>query len=162
MAEQQTSSARSDLLGGAFWVGLGTLILIESVRMERFEKMGATVYTYPGFVPGLIGGFIVLLGLALAWRGFSKRSQENAQAIPAMLNRRLVIALACSLGYSLLLLTRMPFMFATAIFVAVFTFANMPTTDALARRAFRASLSGIVTSAIVFYTFQEIFLVRLP
>ena len=61
----QASGSRTDLWGGAAWMGLGCAILVESLRMDRFESMGATVYTYPGFVPGLIGAVVVVLGLLL-------------------------------------------------------------------------------------------------
>lgn len=50
----QASGSRSDLWGGAVWIAVGAAIAFESLRMERFESMGATAYTYPGFVPGLM------------------------------------------------------------------------------------------------------------
>ncbi|MBA4267503.1 MAG: hypothetical protein C0453_20715, partial [Comamonadaceae bacterium] len=63
-------SARSDLWGGAGWTGFGLLILAETLRMDRFTSMGAQLYTMPGFVPGMLGGVIVLLGLVLMLRGW--------------------------------------------------------------------------------------------
>ena len=48
-------TARSDLLGGAGWMGFGLLIVTQALRMDRFTSMGATLYTMPGFVPGIIG-----------------------------------------------------------------------------------------------------------
>jgi len=62
-------SNRSDIRGGAIWIALGTAVVVESLRMERFESTGATLYTYPGFVPGLIGALVALLGLILMLRG---------------------------------------------------------------------------------------------
>ena len=87
----QASGSRTDLWGGAAWVGLGFAILVESLRMDRFESMGATVYTYPGFVPGLIGALVALLGLLLMARGWRARAQtaDSGPVIPA----RVAIAL---------------------------------------------------------------------
>ena len=50
-------TARSDLWGGAGWVLFGLLIVAGSLRMDRFESMGAQLYAMPGFVPGLLGRF---------------------------------------------------------------------------------------------------------
>ena len=43
-------SARSDLRGGAGWIGFGLLVVAESLRMDRFENMGSTLYTMPPYV----------------------------------------------------------------------------------------------------------------
>ena len=48
-------TTRSDIWGGVGWVTFGSVILVEALRMDRFTSMGATVYTMPGFVPGMIG-----------------------------------------------------------------------------------------------------------
>jgi hypothetical protein len=56
-------SARSDLWGGVGWAGFGLAIIAASWRMDRFESMGAQLYTMPGFVPGMLGGALLLLGL---------------------------------------------------------------------------------------------------
>ena len=58
-------TARSDLWGGAGWVLFGLLIVAGSLRMDRFEAMGAQLYTMPGFVPGMLGGVLLLLGIVL-------------------------------------------------------------------------------------------------
>ncbi len=156
----QASGDRSDLWGGAVWVAVGALIVFESLRMERFESMGATVYTYPGFVPGLIGAVVALLGLLLMARGW------RARAVPGdtqpFFNARVLIALGLSLAYCLLLLTRMHFVAGTALFVAAFTFLFMDAGQTPARRLAVAGASGAITALVVFLVFQDIFLVRLP
>ena len=58
-------TTRSDIWGGVGWVLFGLLILAESLRMDRFTSMGATVYTMPGFVPGMIGVVVMVLGSVL-------------------------------------------------------------------------------------------------
>ncbi len=156
----QASGNRSDLWGGAVWIAVGAAIVFESLRMERFESMGATVYTYPGFVPGLIGALVALLGLMLMVRGWRERAvAADAQAL---FNARVLITLGLALTYCLVLLTRVHFVLATAVFVAAFTYLFTDPTQARARRLLVAGASGLVTSLVVFFVFQEIFLVRLP
>ena len=93
-------TARSDLIGGAGWTGFGLLILAESLRMDRFTSMGATLYTMPGFVPGMIGSVIVLLGAVLMLRGWRRGKADGAQQEPdatanePIVNRRIAITLA--------------------------------------------------------------------
>ncbi len=156
----QASGGRTDLWGGAAWVILGSAVLVESLRMDRFESMGATVYTYPGFVPGMIGAVVALLGLVLMARGWRARAQtrEGEPVMPA----RVAIALLLSLAFCLVLLSRAHFVLATALFVATFTFLFADPAQPRARRLRVAGLSGVITAVVVFYVFQEIFLVRLP
>ena len=58
-----SSTARSDLRGAVGWMTLGMVVLVGAWRMDRFEAMGATVYTAPGLVPGLFGLALLLLSL---------------------------------------------------------------------------------------------------
>ncbi len=156
----QASGNRSDLWGGAVWVAVGAVIVFESLRMERFESMGATVYTYPGFVPGLIGSVVAALGLVLMARGW--RARQVAAGTEPVVNARVVIALLTSLAYCLLLLSHVHFVLATAVFVAVFTFLFSDRERPAPRRLMAACASGVITSLVVFFVFQDIFLVRLP
>ncbi len=154
------SGSRSDLMGGAVWVALGAIVVVESLRMERFEAMGSTVYTYPGFIPGLIGALVALLGLALMARGW--RARDVAGNSDPLFNRRVVIALAASLAYCLVLLSHVHFVLATAVFVTVFTYLFSDTDRTASRRLITAGASGVITALVVYFVFQEIFLVRLP
>lgn len=158
-------TARSDLLGGAGWVGFGLLILVASLRMDRYESMGAQVYTMPGFVPGIFGGVVALLGFVLMLRGWLRRSGEAAAATePAepLLNRRIVLTLVLTLIYAGLLIGRAPFWLVTALFVAAFVGVFAPEDQAPTRRAMVALATGVITSAVVTLVFQHVFLVRLP
>lgn len=155
-------TARSDLWGGAGWVVFGLAIVIGSVRMERFESMGAQLYTMPGFVPGMIGGVVALLGLVLMARGWARRAHESAAPAEPLLNRRILATLALSLVYAGLLIGRAPFWLVTALFVAAFVALFAPADQTPARRATVALLAGVLTSATVTLVFQHIFLVRLP
>lgn len=158
-------TARSDLWGGAGWVGLGLLIVAGSVQMERYESMGAQLYTMPGFVPGMIGGLVAVLGLVLMLRGWLRRSHETeADRAPAepLLNRRIAITMALSLLYAGLLIGRAPFWLVTALFVAAFVATFAPAEQAPARRLIVSVVAGVLTSAVVTLVFEQVFLVRLP
>lgn len=155
-------TARSDLWGGAGWVVFGLAIVVGSVRMDRFESMGAQLYTMPGFVPGMIGGLVALLGLVLMARGWARRAHEAAEPGEPLLNRRILITLSLTLVYAGLLIGRAPFWLATALFVAAFVGVFAPADLHRARRAIVALLAGVLTSAVVTLVFQYVFLVRLP
>ncbi|HUG21635.1 MAG TPA: tripartite tricarboxylate transporter TctB family protein [Albitalea sp.] len=158
------SSPRSDLFGGAAWIVFGLLIVAESLRMDRFTAMGATLYTMPGLVPGLFGGLLMVLGLALAWRGWRHRAAQRHETPPAarMLNRRVLTMLAITLPYAIGLVGRVPFTLATCLFVAAFTWLFTPPDATTMRRVVAAIASGVLTTAAIVLVFEQIFLVRLP
>jgi hypothetical protein len=156
-------TARSDLLGGAGWMVFGLLIVAESLRMDRFTSMGAELYTMPGFVPGMIGGVLVLLGLVLMLRGWRRSAAGADAATPqALMNRRVAVTLGLSVLYAGGLIGRAPFWLATALFVAAFTWHFAPAEQARPKRLLAAALAGVLTAAVVTVVFQYIFLVRLP
>lgn len=153
-------SARADLIGGAGWIVFGLAIFIGAWRMDRFEAMGATVYTMPGLVPGLIGLLLVLLGGVLALRGWRQRAIDMGRA--PVLNSRLVITLVLMLVYAAVLVGRTPFWLATALFVAAFTAVFTPPETSRLRRVLGSLVAGALTSLIVVLVFEQVFLVRLP
>ena len=158
---------RADRRGGVVWIALGLALLVGAWRMDRFEAMGATLYTAPGLVPGLYGLLLVGLGTAMAWRS---RSAPRATALPdvgggpapePLLNRRIVIVLALTLAYAALGLGRLPFAPLTAVFVAAFCW-NFDERPAGWPRARTALLVGVACALVVVLVFERIFLVRLP
>jgi hypothetical protein len=156
-------SARSDLWGGVGWAGFGLAIIAASWRMDRFESMGAQLYTMPGFVPGMLGGALLLLGLVLMLRSWRRRLKHAGPlAAEPLLNRRIGITLVLTLVYAGLLIGRAPFWLVTALFVAAFVGSFAPDGQALRRRAAVGLLAGVLTSAVVTLVFQHVFLVRLP
>jgi hypothetical protein len=166
---ERSTSTTSDLKGGLAWMALGGLVVVESLRMERFTQMGASLYTMPGFTPGMIGVVLIVLGALLAWRGWRARTPDRAgAAVPArdpgdaMLNQRMLATLVLTLVYAGVLIGRVPFSLATAVFVAAFTWHFGAPETAPARRATSAVLAGLFTALIVVLVFERIFLVRLP
>lgn len=158
---KESASSRSDLWGGFCWIVVGAFILIESIRMERFDNMGATLYTYPGFVPGVISSVILLLGVVMIFRGLKSKVAADADAEP-LVNRRFLISLLCMLVFSLILLSHAHFLVATALFVGTFTFLFANEDTPLSKRLISACLNGVISSCVVYFLFQEVFLVRLP
>lgn len=156
-------TARSDLLGGAGWILFGVLIVVESLRMDRFTSMGAELYTMPGFVPGMIGSVIVFLGAVLMLRGWRRRaaSRQDAPEGP-LLNRRITLTLVLSLSYAGGLIGRAPFWLATFLFVTAFVGCFAPSETRPLRRLAVAVLAGVLTTTIVTLVFEQVFLVRLP
>jgi len=162
---ENVSTARSDMLGGAGWAGFGLLILAESLRMDRFTAMGATLYTMPGLVPGILGSLLVLLGAWLGVRGYRRwrlLRGSGVETTQPLLNRRIATMLVATLVYSIGLIGRVPFMLATALFVTVFVYFFTPAEATFARRAVVAVLAGSITALVVVLVFERIFLVRLP
>jgi Tripartite tricarboxylate transporter TctB family len=155
-------AARSDLGGGVGWMVFGLAILAGAWRMDRFESMGATLYTAPGFVPALFGLVLVLLGGVLAWRGSAVGPEAGIDAAAEpLLSRRILLMLAFTLAYAALLVGRLPFWLATTLFVASFTGVFTEGQPPL-RRLSVAVASGLLTSLMVVLVFERIFLVRLP
>lgn len=155
-------TARSDLLGGAGWAFFGVLIVVESLRMDRFTAMGAELYTMPGFVPGMIGGVIMLLGAVLMLRGWRRRASSVDAPAEPLLNRRITLTLALSLAYAGGLIGRAPFWLATFLFVTAFVGCFAPPETRPLRRLATAVLAGALTTAVVTLVFEQVFLVRLP
>ena len=163
-------TARSDLAGGAGWIVFGLLILAESLRMDRFTQMAATLYTLPGFMPGLIGVTLIVLGLALCVRGWRRQRANRiataqaagVKASPPLFNGRVGITLALTLIYAVGLIGRVHFVLATTLFVTAFVWIFTPPEVAPARRAIGAVVAGLLTAAVIFFLFEDVFLVRLP
>jgi hypothetical protein len=158
------NALRSDLRGGFGWAVFGLAVLIESLRMDRFTAMGATLYTMPGLVPGIFGSLLLLLGGALAWRSWRRLRQAGADApsIDPLLNRRIVTMLLLTLVYAIGLIGRVHFALATFLFVTAFTYAFAPDDASPRRRVVAALASGVLSTAVIVLVFEQVFLVRLP
>ena len=154
-------TARSDMLGGAGWMAFGAAILFEALRMDRFEQMGATLYTMPGFVPGMIGAVLMLLGAVLALRGWSRRPAAPEHGV-RLLNSRMLWTLAFTLVYAAVLIGRVNFIVATAAFVGAFVWLFTPEDASRQRRWIFAVATGVLSALVVGFVFEDIFLVRLP
>lgn len=156
------TEGRADRLGGALWMAFGLAIAVGAWRMDRFESMGAAIYTAPGLVPGIYGVLMMALGAVLALRRRRPTGAEaDADSGEPLINRRILIMLVLALAYAALAVGRVPFGPATALFVAVFcgVFSDQPS---MPRRVLTSLAAGVLTAITVVLVFERVFLVRLP
>lgn len=162
-------SPRADLVSALVWVAFGGAVAIGAWRMDRLENLHINKYEAPGLVPGLLGAAVLLLGLGLALRAI-KRGALGAQppAAPREGTVRMALVFAAMLAYSVVLVGHgLPFWLVTGAFVSGFIFffdreRQAALGRSTARQALLALVCGVVASAVVSLSFQEIFYVRLP
>jgi hypothetical protein len=158
-APEEKPSARVDLAWAAGWIAVGAAIVTGSWTMDRLERYGATFYSAPGLVPGVLGLVIALLGVALAVRALREaRSGAGRSASPWSWGNTPGVLALC-LGYSVGLVGHLPFWLATFLFVTAFiAIFEVPGR----RTLLMAPVYGAATSLVVTYLFEAVFLVRLP
>lgn len=135
---------RSDFIVALVLTAFGLFVVVESLRMPRFESIGGSIATAPGLVPGLLGGIILLFGVLMAVRAIAS---NRGSAAPPVADEpvadpsddadkavdddepvaepepphagwiRLAWILGLSLVYALVLIGRLPFWLATFLFV---------------------------------------------
>ena len=155
-----SEAGRADRLGGAVWMAFGLAVLVGAWRMDRFESMGANLYSAPGLVPGIYGLLMIALGAALALR--SPRAADAPGTAGPLLNRRVALMLGLSLAYAAAAVDRLPFGPSTAVFVAAFCWLFDDRQPSAVRRAGMAAAAGVLTAVVVVLVFERVFLVRLP
>jgi hypothetical protein len=152
---------RSDAAQGLFWIALGGAIFYASWTMDRLASLGVKPFSAPGLLPGILGIFIALLGLAMLLRG---RRQSSAEAIEW---RRLLLPIALCLGFAAGMVGRgIPFWLAAWIFIAVMIwtlqYRERKARGELGRLGMVAIVIGGFASTAISLVFQELFLIRLP
>ena len=170
---------KADFVTGLVFVALGLAVVVECLRMPRFEDLNVNPYTVPGMVPGMLGAIILVLGAVLFLRaaraGGGRVTELAPDAAPALDaapwsadrgKRRLLLSIALCLAYAGGLIGRLPFWLATFLFVAGFVILfEWPLATDRSDRARRVTWAVLLAAAISVATslvFQEIFLVRLP
>lgn len=174
MSSANPVSARADFLSALVWMAFALAVVIASWRMDRLESQGATFYTAPGLVPGLLGAAIFLLGLLLAVRAVRSDGHRQVAASWAIspAAREQMVRVGCflvlGLAYAAGLVGRsgIPFWLATFLFVflfiLLFDWRLRRDRGETGKGILLAAVYGAGTSFLVTYVFQEIFLVRLP
>jgi hypothetical protein len=166
------TSPRADLAAALGWMTFGLVVVLASSRMDRLEQFGATIYTAPGLVPGILGAAIVLLGVVLLVRSVRRGALATLRSpwLPGAEGRAAAAraggVIVVSLIFLLGLFGHVPFWLATATFIFVFMLIfDLPERRAqgqLVRGLVIAAISAAVTTGVVFFVFERIFLVRLP
>jgi putative tricarboxylic transport membrane protein len=161
----------ADLVSGLVFAALGLAVLVGSWTMPRLEERGVHPLTVPGLVPGLLGLALLLCGGLLAAGAWRAGAVGPGLASLLALARgpaagRVATALVLVLVYTLVLVGRLPFWLATALFVfafiAVFELLLDPAPPRPARALAWAAGVAIVAGVAVVLVFERGFLVRLP
>ncbi|KKB07960.1 tripartite tricarboxylate transporter TctB family protein [Devosia chinhatensis] len=72
------NASRNDLASGAMFVAFGTYFAFEALKYE----FGTPFRMGPGFMPVLLGGILVALGIAVAAKGIGKPDEGAPPAWP--------------------------------------------------------------------------------
>jgi hypothetical protein len=167
--EDEKPSSFADLLTGAAWLALAAAIIAGAWRMDRLAHLGATLYTVPGLVPGLLGAAIGLMAIMLMLRGIRAGALAEARAprLDIRAHWRLIATLGLGLVFAIGLVGHgLPFWLAAAVFIAafvfVFQFEERRRNGTVARGLAFALLFGAVSGLAIHYIFQDVFLVRVP
>ena len=164
-------SARADLWGGAFWIALGGAIAIASWNMDRLERLGASFFTAPGLVPGILGLLMIVCGAVLAVRALREGALGPQQGPPLLLEpetlRRVGITLVLTLGFAIGLVGHgLPFPAAAAIYlflqIAIIQYPERKAKGEVRRGLAVAAIVAMGAAAVISTLFQYVFLVRLP
>jgi hypothetical protein len=163
--------AGTDRREGLAWAGLGAVILVMSLLMDRLPEQGVPPYAAPGLMPGLLGIAMMLFGAIVAMRvergpGGGERPMHQPQAVDF---RRLALVIGLCLTFSVVLIGHgLPFWAASALFVGASILVLRHTERRVARRrldaraAIIAGVIGLAAGGLATLVFQDLFLVRLP
>lgn len=163
--------ARADLVTGAILFVLAVATLYGSWTMDRLTVRHINPVSAPGLTPGLLALALLVASILLVAQAVKAGGMDtSADAARDSGNpggvRRLATAVVLCLTYPLVLIGRMPFWLATALFVfgfvAAFEWEESGGGASRTRRLVVAAVIGIVTGAAVAYAFSHFFLVRLP
>ncbi|MBD8064968.1 tripartite tricarboxylate transporter TctB family protein [Devosia sp. PTR5] len=72
------SVSRNDVASGAIFVAFGAYFVLEATKYE----FGTPFRMGPGFMPIVLGGILIVLGLAVAAKGFAHADTEEAVPWP--------------------------------------------------------------------------------
>jgi hypothetical protein len=159
---------RADLWTAAVLLAFGLGVLALCLRMPTFVEQSHTGLTAPGIVPGfhavVISFLAILLGLRAIRRGALRGGAAQGRALEPGDARRLLMAAVLGTVYAGLLVGRLPFWIASALFVFAFTaaFEWEQGPERRGRRLVEAGLLGLGTGVAVMLVFERVFLVRLP
>lgn len=164
---------RADFLTSIVLVAFGTAVFINSMQMPTFAERGVNPYSAPGIVPGVLGAVISILGAVLFVRSLIRggfRLGINGATVGAYFRSpdslRLLLTIVLSTVYALVLLGRVAYELATALYVLAFDLVFDLDFEVPVLRQWKKIIWGVVlgvlTSAAVTAVFRYLFLVSLP
>ena len=163
---------KADFVSSLMLTLFGIGIMVESWRLPRLENLNINPYTVPGIVPGFLGLFLTIGGLAILirsiWRGGWKigvSGEEIPRWLASPMVMRTAVTIVITMAYAILLFPHIPFWIATPIFIFVF----VVTTESMKYgglpdrvKLMTALVLAIAAGLIINFVFQDLFFVRLP
>jgi hypothetical protein len=164
---------RADFVTGIALI-LGSLyVIFESWRMPRMESLGGSLLSAPGIVPACLAVVLILFGLILVVRSVLAGGHRlglslarTREVLSRGGNQRLLLTAGLTIGYAGVLVGRIPYELATGLFI--FTFValfewkrGLPPVRTI-RLLAMAAILAVVTTGLVSWAFERLFLVTLP
>ena len=153
---------KADLIMGLILMACSLLVVVESLKIPRFEKDWGGFYAAPGFVPLILGITLFVMSLALFVRAVKKqgfRIIPDRETLGKFMRsgrvHRWCLAILYAFGFFFLL---GHIYFYLAAFLVLF--AYMATFGEQKRSV--SLIISIVASAMIYLVFTKIFLVPLP
>jgi len=164
---------KADFLTGIALILLSVYVIFESWRMPRLEHLKVHPLSVPGLVPAFLGSVIFIFAVILVVRSvlagghrLGLSAEAARRALSHQGNRRLLLTAIISIGYAGFLVGRIPYWLATGLYVfafmVIFEWRQGMTRRAYARLGLVAGILAVLTSALVTWAFQSLFLVTLP
>ena len=153
---------KADFIMGLIFIVISLLIVVESLKLPRFEKDWGGFYAAPGFVPLILGITLLLMSLALFIRAVKKQGYKIIPDRETLGNfvrssrvHRWCLAMLYAFGFFFVL---GHIYFYLAAFLVLFAF--MATFGE--QKVYISLIISVIASAGIYLVFTKIFLVPLP
>lgn len=163
---KKESLRKADVIFSIVLILLGIYVLINALKMPVTGLPGTVeqeFYIAPGFLPAIVAIVLIIMGLALLINGLksggkiSKKDIINViQAIKSENFVKSVIMIALIIIYTFILIGRLPFFWATFIFLTISMFFLRATSW------WRIILISALASLIITYSFGTLARIPLP
>jgi hypothetical protein len=153
---------KADFIMSLILMVFGLFVVVESLRLPRFEKDWGGFYAAPGFVPLILGITIFGMSLTLFVRAVRRQGyrvipakERVAEFLRSKPAQRWCLAMAYAFGF-FFLLGHVYFYIAAflLLFAFMFTFGN--------QKLWQVTVISLVASGLIYLVFTKIFLVPLP
>jgi putative tricarboxylic transport membrane protein len=170
---KESNMPKADFLMSIALILFGIFVIIVSSQMPDFREQNFNKYSNPGLVPSVLGVIFIILGLVMLIRSIIRkgyRIEIGGEHISAWIKekstRRFLTTLGLSVTYALVLLGRMHFFIATALymftFILMFEYDKQKVLLQQKKTIFIALFMSLTTAGVVFGVFRYLFLVNLP
>jgi putative tricarboxylic transport membrane protein len=172
MADQKM--VKKDFITSIILISFSVSVIVMSYTMPRLERRGIDPFSVPGVVPGLLGAVLLILALILFVRSIRQGGYRilpggggTATSAPAQgAAGRVLLTLAISLVYAIVLLGRYDYTLSTGLyiftFICLFEYRKELGLSAQKKMFLTATIQAVVSAVLVTLVFQKLFLVDLP